>query len=67
MKYILIGLVMLLVGCQDDSRDKLTQRASMIVYSKDVRTGTCYAHYRPTHSDSFTYVPCTPQIEALIK
>jgi hypothetical protein len=39
-----------------------------ILYGKDKRTNLCYAYYNlESNSSLFTNVPCTPEVEKLIK
>lgn len=66
-------LAAFLIGCTMNSApSKSDLKETNIVYFKDSRTGICYAALNSTASDGFssttlTYVPCTPEVEKLIK
>jgi hypothetical protein len=74
MKYLCI--LLFLVGCNDQVKKSLlpseTDRVEKLTYHKDSRTGLCFVHnvvYSSTtvNSHIFTEVPCTPEVEKLIK
>lgn len=65
-----------LCSCSEQSRADLfpsaAQRASQITYVKDSRTNLCYVYNYVDNghgfsSDIFVNVPCTPEVEKLIK
>jgi hypothetical protein len=73
---VLGGVVLLavfLVGCTINSAPKPADlKEQNIVYFKDSRTGICYAALNSLGGDysnttTITYVPCTPEVEKLIK
>lgn len=74
LRVVIISL--LLVGCSEESRRELfpnaTERAQQLDYYKDKRTNLCFVHNSVTNSNGFsrdiyTNVPCTPEVEKLIK
>jgi hypothetical protein len=61
-------------GCADLRKEIAptpTEQVSNILYIKDSRTGLCFAHNliytSPASSDVYVYVPCTPEVEKLLK
>jgi hypothetical protein len=67
----LIGITFL-IGCTINSApSKSDLKEENIVYFKDSRTGICYAALNSyngnTTTTTFTYVPCTPEVEKMIK
>ncbi len=63
MKNIVISLFLILLGC-----DTPRESAHKFVYTKDDRTGLCFALYAiGGNGGSMTYVPCTEEVEKQIK
>ena len=69
-----IGMVLVINGCAtlNSAPSKADLKEDNIVYFKDSRTGVCYAALNSTGSGGYssttiTYVPCTPEVEKLIK
>ena len=74
MKRVLFLLC--LVACSPQAREDFfppaNKRVAQITYVKDTRTNLCFVHNEVTMPnmvsyDVFTNVPCTPEVEALIK
>lgn len=76
MKKILLCLFLL--GCDEPSRESIRkqvsptihERAQEIFYTKDERTGLCFAYnsiLTDVNSYVFSNVPCTPEVEKLIR
>lgn len=74
MKKILLCL--LLIGCNEDFRKEnfptVKEEANQIRYYKDSRTNLCFAmsqvgEYPVGTATIFANVPCTPEVEKLIK
>ncbi len=76
MKKILLCL--LLISCNEDSRESFRkevfptahEEAQRIFYVKDNRTNLCFVRnsiLTDVNSVVFTNVPCTPEVEKLIK
>lgn len=62
MRSLIIGL-MLCVGCTS-----ATEEVNEMGYYKDGRTGLCFAYNRTYGGHPvFTNVPCTPEVEFLIR
>lgn len=66
----------MIAGCTEHARSELfpdtAQRVSEITYVKDKRTNLCFAHNSVNNGHGFAYdvfvnVPCTPEVESLIK
>lgn len=55
-----LALAVVTVGCYTTS-----ERASWLVYTKDERTGLCFAMFEA--NASFTNVPCAPEVERLLE
>jgi hypothetical protein len=74
MKLILICLLML-VGCERAERNQqkaIQESANNIQYIKDQRTGLCFvqsyvSEYPIGTATIYTNVPCSPEVELLIK
>lgn len=75
-KVLLIGsaALFLVAGCDQGTRDKMfpsvSQQANQISYYKDERTQLCFVHstvYTDINSTVFSHVPCTPEVEGLIR
>lgn len=68
-KLFLIGIVIgatFLTGCGEPVSTK--EKMDKIVYSKDRNTNLCFASYAfGSRNGTLTYVPCTPEVENLIK
>ena len=76
MKTMKLFFLLCLVACSQQERDNffpsLNKRAGQITYVKDSRTNLCFVYNEVTNSnlgsyDIFTNVPCTPEVEELIK
>jgi hypothetical protein len=77
MKNIYLLIIMgTLLSCSKESWADVfpstAERASQITYVKDSRTNLCYAYNSVNNghglsSDVFANVPCTPEVEKLIK
>lgn len=70
MKKLLVLLC--LVGCGMTGPAETKQEVQSVQYYKDNRTGLCFVRNTVTNSNAFTdnvfcNVPCTPEVEALIK
>jgi len=76
MKIILLCLC--LVGCNEESREgfrkevfpTVHEEAQRITYVKDTRTNLCFVRnsvLTDVNSVVFTNVPCTPEVEKLIR
>jgi hypothetical protein len=76
MKKILLCLF--LIGCSEGSREEFRkevfptahEEAQRIFYVKDARTNLCFVRnsvLTDVNSVVFTNVPCTPEVEKLIK
>ena len=70
MKKLLVLLC--LVGCGMTGPSETNKEAQTLEYYKDNRTGLCFVRNTVENSNGFsynvfTYVPCTPEVEALIK
>lgn len=71
MKYVILIMALLLSGCgpgptQDE---RATNVANQVSYSKDERTGLCYAYdwLGDRHGGPvFTHVPCTAEVEMIV-
>lgn len=62
-----IILLTMLFGCRQWTHADTTE---IVTYTKDSRTKLCFASKRPNglaESFSMTNVPCTPEVERLIK
>jgi hypothetical protein len=76
MKKVLL-LVLCLFGCSEQTRHEMfpspQESAQGIHYVKDNRTGLCFVYNSIGMSaqggggDVYTNVPCTPEVEKLIK
>jgi hypothetical protein len=71
---ILVAVLAAAAGCgtMNSAPSKSDLKEENIVYFKDSRTGICYAALNSASTDGFssttiTYVPCTPEVEKLIK
>ena len=68
---IAFAALVLALGCTSNSSGPVVS-SNDITYSKDARTGICYATMNSLdgHSSwkttSITYVPCTPEVEKAI-
>ncbi len=77
MKKTLLVLVLCLLGCNESTRKEMfptpQESAQGITYVKDQRTGLCFVYNSIGMSaqggggDVYTNVPCTPEVEKLIK
>jgi hypothetical protein len=73
-KFLIVSLFLL--GCDEQTKKDwfppVEDRASHIMYVKDKRTNLCFAYNGVNNGhgfteDVFTSVPCTPEVERLIK
>lgn len=63
MKYLVLAVVLLTMACVDSHTE-----VNKINYFRDNHTGLCFAAYRlQSPNGLLTNVPCTPEVERLIK
>jgi hypothetical protein len=73
MKKLLGLLLLCLIGCDNNQIEKnrvieIQDSMTHLRYCKDVRTGLCFAGCRLGYQYSvLALVPCSPEVEALIK
>lgn len=73
MKYIIVLLSLILFGCSAEQISKMNKEhddgiIKTIYYKKDKRTGLCFASWGlGGNGGLLTNVPCTPEVEKLIK
>jgi hypothetical protein len=77
MKTIILLLCFSLLACSEESRKKFfpepDEKVQGITYVKDKRTGLCFVYNSVSGSaqggggDVYTNVPCSPEVEKLIK
>lgn len=68
----LILLLLCLVGCGVSGSTQTKEEATRLEYYKDSRTNLCFVRNSVTNSNGFsdnvfTNVPCTPEVEKLVK
>lgn len=73
IRYLLVLVVVLFgVGCESVRREvfpTVQEETTKIFYIKDKRTNMCFVRNEVLtniNSTIYTYVPCTPEVEALI-
>lgn len=70
MKYLILALALLAAGCEKRSQQEYsTKLANEVSYSKDARTGLCYAYTwlgGASGGPAFSHVPCNPEVEVLV-
>lgn len=75
MKYLLFIISLsLITSCNEDFRKEVfptvQEQANQLTYVKDNRTGLCFVYntiFTDVNSKVLTNVPCTPEVERLIK
>ena len=69
MKYIIMIMALSFMGCRTEQEKK--ENPLGITYAKDLRTGFCFAIVASVVSggivNSISQVPCSPEVESLIK
>ncbi len=67
MKRLFIWIAFYTILCFSCMSDNEILENSEFFYMKDSRTNLCFAYRKWRHGGGlFTYVPCTPEVEALI-
>ena len=71
MKYLVL-LVTLCMGCGIPGVQATKEEANQLEYYKDPRTNLCFVRSAVENGrgfgyNVFSYVPCTPEVEKLIK
>ena len=72
MHLLKVSSLLLLVACGITNPAETKKEIEQIEYYKDSRTNLCFVRSAVENSNAigynvFTYVPCTPEVEKLIK
>lgn len=76
LKASLSIVLLCLIACNEQTRREMfpptEDRANQLTYVKDGRTGLCFVHNSVNNGhgfseDVFTNVPCTPEVEFIIR
>lgn len=72
MRLLKASSLLFLLGCGITNTAQTKEEAKQLEYYKDTRTNLCFVRNAVENSNGFGYnvftnVPCTPEVEALIK